>query len=195
MLATAASTVVVALAGCATGDGGTETDGTDPATATTVDSTTTTDRTTTEPDPATAEPTTTEESTTAEPTTTEEQTTAEPTTTEQATTTEPTTTAEPTATATTRTVTVAPTGDLRFDPESLTVPVGSTVEFEWDASGHNVVVGDQPAGGGWNGTEGGSGTTYNSGHTHSYTFETAGTYEYYCSPHRSFGMVGTIVVE
>src|SRR5271168_5089797 len=36
---------------------------------------------------------------------------------------------------------VGPTGDHRFLPPSLTVPVGTTVQWFWYSSGHNVISG------------------------------------------------------
>lgn len=82
----------------------------------------------------------------------------------------------------------------RFDPEAFEVEVGGTVTWVWEGSGHNVRPSSQPDGANWSGTEGGDGTTYNSGHTYEYTFEVAGEYEYYCAPHRSFGMTGSFTV-
>jgi plastocyanin len=104
----------------------------------------------------------------------------------------------PTATEATdpdQTVTVAPDGDFRFEPKSFTISVGDTVKWVWGGSGHNVVPDGQPAGENWEGTPGGAGKTYGSGHTYSHTFETAGEYSYYCSPHRSLGMKGSFTVE
>jgi len=94
----------------------------------------------------------------------------------------------------TETVVVGPGGELVFDPESLEIAVGTTVEFEWDSNGHNVVVDSQPEGASWEGTEGGADTLYDTGYTYSHTFETTGTYEYVCAPHRAQDMVGTIEV-
>ena len=81
-----------------------------------------------------------------------------------------------------------------FDPAELTIATGTTVNFVWESDLHNIVVDSQPEGAGWEGTEGGPGTTYDTGHTYSHTFETAGTYEYACEPHRAAGMLGTVVV-
>lgn len=92
-------------------------------------------------------------------------------------------------------VVVGPDGNLVFDPAELTVDVGTTVTWTWDSDIHNVVVESQPEGASWDGTEGGESETYDTGHEYEFTFETAGTYEYYCSPHRSAGMTGTVVVE
>jgi plastocyanin len=93
-----------------------------------------------------------------------------------------------------KTVTVGPGGSLVFEPEDLTVEVGTTVNFVWDSDNHNIVVDSQPEGANWEGTEGGASTTYDTGHEYSFTFETTGTYEYACEPHRSAGMLGTVEV-
>jgi plastocyanin len=92
------------------------------------------------------------------------------------------------------TVTVGPGGNFRFDPSEVTVAVGGTVTWEWDSGGHNVTPDTIPQDADWSGTEGAPGETYGAGHTYSHTFETAGTYDYFCNPHRGAGMVGTVVV-
>ncbi|MFW5938447.1 MAG: plastocyanin/azurin family copper-binding protein, partial [Halanaeroarchaeum sp.] len=91
-------------------------------------------------------------------------------------------------------VAVGPGGSLVFEPEDLEITPGTTVEWVWDSDDHNIVVDEQPDGADWEGTEGGPGTTYDTGHTYSHTFETTGTYEYACEPHRASGMLGTVVV-
>lgn len=92
-------------------------------------------------------------------------------------------------------VTVGPGGSLSFDPDEVTVATGTTVRWEWASGGHNVRPSSQPSDADWSGTEGGDGDTYGSGHTHEFAFEVAGTYDYYCAPHRSSGMTGSVVVE
>jgi plastocyanin len=89
------------------------------------------------------------------------------------------------------TVVVGPAGSLVFDPGELTVDPGATVEFTWESNFHTVTVEARPDGANWSGT---GAETHDSGYTHTHTFEVAGTYEYYCQPHRSSGMVGTVVV-
>lgn len=89
------------------------------------------------------------------------------------------------------TVTVAPGGDLRFDPETLEVASGTVVGFEWDADYHNVVPTDQPADASWAGEP----DLRDAGYTHVHTFEIEGRYDYVCDPHESQGMVGSVVVE
>jgi len=92
-------------------------------------------------------------------------------------------------------VTVAPSGEIAFSPESVTVEAGTTVRWEWDGSGHNVRPASQPADADWTGTAGGDGETYGSEHVYEHTFEVAGRYDYYCAPHRSIGMRASVVVE
>jgi plastocyanin len=89
---------------------------------------------------------------------------------------------------------VALLGSLVFDPEELTIATGTTVNFVWESDGHNIVVESQPEGANWEGTEGGAEALYDTGHEYGHTFETTGTYEYVCAPHKTAGMVGTIEV-
>jgi len=91
-------------------------------------------------------------------------------------------------------VVVGPGGNLVFEPEELTILQGTTVNFVWDSDNHNVVVEAQPEDANWEGTEGDSSVTYDTGHEYSHTFETLGTYDYYCQPHRSAGMIASIEV-
>lgn len=92
-------------------------------------------------------------------------------------------------------VIVGPDASLRFAPESFEIAVGDTVRWTWEAGGHNVRPSEMPDEASWPGTEGGDATTFGAGHTYSYTFEVAGSYEYYCAPHRGAGMTGSFVVE
>jgi plastocyanin len=92
------------------------------------------------------------------------------------------------------TVIVGPGGNLTFEPAELYVKPGTTVTFDWESDGHNVVVESQPEGADWSGTEGAPNALYDTGHTYEHTFETKGEYSYFCQPHKSAGMVGTIIV-
>ena len=103
----------------------------------------------------------------------------------------PTATATPGDASADRTVLVGPGGSLVFDPAEPSVGPGDTVLFSWESNFHTVTVESQPDGAGWSGT---GETTHDEGFTHTHTFEMEGTYEYYCNPHRSSGMVGTIQV-
>ncbi|WP_423745181.1 plastocyanin/azurin family copper-binding protein (plasmid) [Haladaptatus sp. SPP-AMP-3] len=93
----------------------------------------------------------------------------------------------------TKQVIVGPGGDLVFDPDKLTVTPGTTVKFVWESDGHNVVPESQPDGAGWKGS-GSASELFDTGHTYSHTFSTPGEYAYYCAPHKSAGMTGTITV-
>jgi plastocyanin len=78
-----------------------------------------------------------------------------------------------------------------FQPASLTVSAGTTVVWTWGpgAFQHNVnPVATEPAR---------SGNPVNAPASYQFTFNTPGTYNYYCQVHGSptFGMRGTIIVE
>ncbi|MFP8956832.1 plastocyanin/azurin family copper-binding protein [Natrialbaceae archaeon A-CW3] len=88
------------------------------------------------------------------------------------------------------TVVVGPDGDHRFDPDTLEIDPGTTVEFVWEDSGHNIAVTDQPEEGDWEGVS----ELADEGHTHEHTFEIDGQYEYICEPHADGGMEGVILV-
>jgi|AntRauTorcE11898_2_1112593.scaffolds.fasta_scaffold12452_3 plastocyanin len=128
--------------------------------------------------------------TTVDSETTVETTTGSEPTTDAETTTESNTTSD----GSTRVV-VGPNGDFRFAPSSVTVPVGDTVEWTWSSGGHNILVDSKPEESDWTGTESLEGSVYDAGYSHSHTFDTPGTYAYYCSPHRASGMTGEVVVE
>jgi plastocyanin len=90
----------------------------------------------------------------------------------------------------TQTVTVGPGSELRFDPEELTIEPGTTVVWEWDSDGHNVVPDSIPSDASWEGHE----PIENAGFTYQHTFDVEGTYDYVCTPHEQAGMVGSIQV-
>jgi plastocyanin len=109
--------------------------------------------------------------------------------------------------------TVDMTNDLVYDPESVTVSVGGTVVWENVGSvGHTVTAYEDNipdgaeywASGGFD-SEQAARDAYAPGDTEagdvpggeswSHTFETAGTHEYFCIPHESAGMVGTVEVQ
>jgi plastocyanin len=95
-----------------------------------------------------------------------------------------------TATAATVTVHVG-TGGLFFDPDSVTISAGDTVEWIWDdaSKGHSAT----------SGANGRSDGLFDSGthpapFTFSFTFPNTGTFPYFCAPHYSMGMVGQVIV-
>jgi plastocyanin/uncharacterized protein YggT (Ycf19 family) len=93
------------------------------------------------------------------------------------------------ASATTVDVTVGPNGDLVFSPSSVTIHPGDQVKWTWDSGGHSTKSGSpgMPTGI-WD-----SGI-HNAGATFTRTFNSTGTFPYYCTPHSCCGMVGTVMV-
>lgn len=77
-----------------------------------------------------------------------------------------------------------------FAPRVLTIRVGDTVRWEFEASGHTVT-----SGGGCSSDGMFDSGLRSDGATFSQTFTAAGSYDYHCVPHCSEGMTGTIVVE
>ena len=103
------------------------------------------------------------------------------------------------------TVAVSPDGELAFAPEELTVSVGDTVTWEFEAPSHNVdawpehqdqiSIPDGAEGFGTMPQDGDPYATVDEGETFEHTFGMAGEFTYVCVPHAASGMVGTIVVE
>ena len=91
--------------------------------------------------------------------------------------------------ATTFSVDVAPGGDHSFSPVSVSIQQGDTVKWTWKGSGHTVTSGTpgHPSGLFDTGSQ-------SSGFTFSFTFPEPGTFSYYCIPHGSSGMVGSVTV-
>jgi plastocyanin len=77
--------------------------------------------------------------------------------------------------------------DNFFDPANITVEPGTTVT--WVQSGNNPHT-TTSYDGLWDSgmIEGGSGGTF------SFTFEEPGTFDYFCIPHESLGMIGSVTV-
>jgi len=88
-------------------------------------------------------------------------------------------------------------GSLVFVPDSLTIKAGESVNFVNNVGfPHNVVFDEDEVPDGVN-SEAISREDYLNApaETYSVKFEKAGTYGYYCEPHRSAGMKGKIVVQ
>ena len=94
------------------------------------------------------------------------------------------------ASATTVDVTVGPNGNLVFSPSSVTIHPGDQVRWTWSSSGHSTTSGSPGLPNGiWD-----SGIR-NQGATFTRTFNSTGTFPYYCTPHGGCcNMVGTVNV-
>jgi plastocyanin len=94
------------------------------------------------------------------------------------------------ASAATINVTVGPGGGLVFSPASVTINVGDTVKWTWGSDFHSSTSGIPGMPNGiWD-----SGIV-NTGATFSHTFNSAGSFPYYCTVHGSCCMmVGTVIV-
>jgi plastocyanin len=80
-------------------------------------------------------------------------------------------------------------GALSFAPDSVTIHTGDTVQWNWFGPGHSVTSGtDGKADGLFNAG------IHSDGFTFSFTFQNPGTYNYFCGPHYSMGMVGVVQV-
>lgn len=93
------------------------------------------------------------------------------------------------------TVEVGPGNVPTFEPETITVSPGTTVTWVWRSHSHNVVPSAVPENASWDGTPGGAAITYGTDYTYEKTFSVSGRYAYYCEPHLSGGMTGTVTVE
>jgi plastocyanin len=101
------------------------------------------------------------------------------------------------------------TDELIFDPDSITIAPGDTVVWENVGQiGHSITAyeEDQPEGvefwsSGDLGSESEARSAYPAegdvvgGESYEHTFETTGTFPYFCIPHESVGMLGDIVVQ
>lgn len=88
-------------------------------------------------------------------------------------------------------------GGLVFQPDSLTVKAGESVLFKNNAGfPHNVVFDEDNVPDGVNAEALSKEDYLNApGETHEVKFDKAGTYGYYCEPHRGAGMTGKIIVQ
>ena len=104
--------------------------------------------------------------------------------------------------------TVTMTDDFGFDPKTTTIEPGETVGWTNTSDVDHTVTayGDEIPDGATYFASGGFESERAArnhvtegliapGDEYEHTFETPGTYEYYCVPHESSGMVGTVQVE
>jgi plastocyanin len=93
------------------------------------------------------------------------------------------------------------TGNLRFQPETITISAGDTVEWR-NTSGavHTVTADPQKAADPSNVHLPRGAQTFDSGivqpgGTFQHTFTVPGRYQYVCLPHEAAGMIGEVIVE
>jgi plastocyanin len=85
-------------------------------------------------------------------------------------------------------VTMGVDGNLAFDPPDISISAGDTVHFvNGMLPPHNVVVEDHPE-------LSHEGLVFAPGESFDITFDEAGTYTFWCAPHKGAGMIGTIEV-
>jgi plastocyanin len=93
------------------------------------------------------------------------------------------------------------TDDNKFDPATVTITKGGTVTWTNTSSMQHTVTDDPvkavnkadaqlPPG-----VQPWDAGLVNPGQTFSHTFDVVGTYKYFCVPHESLGMLGTVVVQ
>ena len=81
------------------------------------------------------------------------------------------------------------TGMLQFDPPTVTIKAGDTVEWVNNKMApHNVVFEDSNL-------PSQQDLVFSPGETYDVTFDTPGEYSYFCQPHRGAGMVGKVIVQ
>ncbi len=82
------------------------------------------------------------------------------------------------------TVTVA---DHSYSPLTVTIPVGSTVNWNWTGVEQHDLV--------WSASNGPAPAPLQPTGTYQRVFDTTGTFGYFCSVHIGEGMTGTIIVQ
>lgn len=89
-------------------------------------------------------------------------------------------------------------GGISFDPATVNIKVGDTVRWVWVGTGHNVVSGTTCTADNkfCSPTDMSCATAPTSGvgTTYEHKFTTAGAYPYFCKPHCTAGMIGTVNV-
>ena len=90
--------------------------------------------------------------------------------------------------ATNATIVTVDSTNLRFSPSTVTITEGDTIRFFWDGQllPHNAVE--------ENGTFDSGDTQRDQDYSFLFTAGLNGTFDYFCEPHRSVGMVGQIIV-
>lgn len=82
--------------------------------------------------------------------------------------------------------------DTSSGNSTTTINVGDTVQWDWVGGGHSTTSGT--CGGSSCSQDGIWNSGVMSGGSFSHTFNTAGTFHYFCLPHGTLGMTGTVIV-
>ena len=91
---------------------------------------------------------------------------------------------------TTGTTTAVSVTSNKFTPATVTIKVGDKVTWNWAGGSHDVVSGANCT------DDGKFKSSMQTSGSYEFTFTTAGTYPYYCTPHcSSANMVGTVIVQ
>ena len=96
--------------------------------------------------------------------------------------------------------TITMTNALRFEPATLSIQKGTTVTWRNTTGTIHTVTDDLGKAANKadaalpSGAQPWDSGNINPGETFQHTFDTPGTYEYFCTPHEAAGMVGTITV-
>ena len=94
------------------------------------------------------------------------------------------------ATSTTAAVNTVTLSATTFEPATITIGVGETVTWKWSTGTHDVKSGTSCApDGNFSSGEPVTGATFE------HKFDTAGTFDYFCSVHCAGGMVGKVIVQ
>lgn len=86
------------------------------------------------------------------------------------------------------TVPIELTANNTFSPDNVTITTGTTVEWTNGSATFHTITPDGHSE--WQRV-----TMNQDGETFSHTFNTAGTFDYFCEPHQGAGMTGTITVQ
>ncbi len=88
----------------------------------------------------------------------------------------------------TETIITVDSTNLRFSPSTVTIDEGDTVRFFWDGQflPHNAVENNEVFDSG--------DTTTEEDYSFQFIMGLNGTFDYYCEPHQSLGMIGQIIV-
>jgi plastocyanin len=85
----------------------------------------------------------------------------------------------------------ADNGMLAFQPANVTIKAGDTVKWVNNKlPPHNIVFADKAIA-----NKSHDQMMFSPGESYEVTFDTAGTFDYYCAPHRGAGMAGKITVQ